>query len=54
MTWYNHGDWHVDHVIPLSFFKYDSTDDVEFKFCWSLENLQPLWAEDNISKSDKF
>ena len=53
MTWGNYGKWHVDHIIPQAFFKYTSTDDVEFKYCWSLNNLQPLWAKDNIKKKDK-
>ena len=53
MSWNNYGKWHLDHIIPKSFFVYTSTDDVEFKYCWSLDNLQPLWAKDNISKHDK-
>lgn len=53
MTWNNHGKWHIDHIIPISFFEYTSTDEVEFKYCWSLHNLQPLWAIDNIVKSDR-
>ena len=53
MTWDNHGEWHIDHIIPQEFFEYTSTNDVEFKYCWSLNNLQPLWAKDNLSKSNK-
>ena len=53
MTWDNYGKWHLDHIIPKAFFKYKSTADTEFKFCWSLSNLQPLWAKDNISKGAK-
>jgi len=55
MSWGNHGrnGWHIDHIVPKSFFKYTSTDDVEFKYCWSLYNLQPLWEKDNISKGNK-
>lgn len=53
MDWDNYGHWHIDHIVPLNFFKYNSTNDVEFKYCWSLYNLQPLWATDNISKNDK-
>ncbi len=49
----NYGEWHIDHKIPQSFFVFDSPEDVEFKMCWRLENLQPLWAEDNMSKSNK-
>ncbi len=53
MTWENYGKWHIDHKIPISFFVFNSPDDAEFKYCWSLDNLQPLWAKDNISKSNK-
>jgi len=53
MTWDNYGDWHIDHKIPQSFFKFKSTDDTEFKYCWSLDNLQPLWAVDNLKKGRK-
>lgn len=55
MTWERllKGDIHIDHIIPKSFFRYNSTDDVEFKYCWSLNNLQPLWAKDNLRKSNK-
>jgi len=28
-------------------------NDTEFKYCWSLHNLQPLWEKDNLEKSDK-
>ncbi len=53
MTWENYGKWHVDHKIPVSFFQFNSTDDVEFKMCWRLENLQPLWAKENQSKGNR-
>ncbi len=53
MSWENYGKWHIDHIVPVSFFEFDSTRDVEFKMCWRLENLQPLWAKDNIRKSNK-
>lgn len=53
MTWDNYGEWHVDHVLPITHFKFSSTDDEAFKECWSLNNLQPLWGYENISKSNK-
>ena len=53
MTWENKGDWHIDHIIPRSSFEYSSPDDQEFKKCWALSNLQPLWAVDNIRKNAK-
>ncbi|MFA5567980.1 MAG: hypothetical protein WC972_04955 [Trueperaceae bacterium] len=48
MSWANYGRWHVDHIRPCASF--DLTDPAEFEWCWSLENLQPLWAADNIAK----
>ena len=53
MTWDNYGDWHIDHIIPKSSFKYASFEDPEFRECWSLSNLRPLWGKENIQKSDK-
>lgn len=53
MTWENYGTvWHIDHIIPKSFFKYEDYDDV-FRECWGLQNLQPLFAEENLKKSNK-
>ena len=53
MTWDNFGDWHIDHIVPKSAFHFESADDDDFKACWGLGNLRPLWARDNITKSDK-
>lgn len=53
MTWENYGEWHIDHRRPISDFTFASPDDPEFKECWSLWNLQPLWAFDNISKGPR-
>lgn len=54
MTWENQGEWHLDHIKPISLFDFENTEDSGFKECWSLNNLQPLWAEDNIRKSNKY
>ena len=56
MTWENHGHngWHIDHIRPISSFNFESYNDPEFKECWALENLQPLWAEENLSKGSKW
>lgn len=53
MTWkkFNHGEIHIDHIIPKCHF--NLKDEKDIKACWSLENLQPLWAKDNIRKSKK-
>ena len=54
MSWDNIGAWHLDHIRPVSSFDFDSTDHPDFKKCWALNNLQPMWAKDNMSKGDKW
>jgi len=54
MSWDNMDEWHIDHIRPIASFNYDSTDHPDFKKCWALNNLQPMWAEDNIHKGDKW
>ena len=51
MTFDNHGlhGWHLDHIIPLSTAK---TEEDIIKLC-HYTNLQPLWAEENLSKGNK-
>jgi hypothetical protein len=53
MTWENYGDWHIDHKIPVSAFNFSKASDIDFKRCWKLSNLQPLWAAQNVSKGNK-
>jgi hypothetical protein len=53
MTWDNYGDWHVDHILPISIHNIQEIGDNEFMKCWSLSNLQPMWGEENIKKSNK-
>jgi hypothetical protein len=54
MTWDNYGlkGWHIDHIRPCASF--DLTDPEQQKQCFHYTNLQPLWAEDNLRKSDKW
>jgi hypothetical protein len=54
MSWDNYGKWHVDHIQPMTSFNFESVDDEGFKECWKLENLQPLWEEDNLSKGPRY
>lgn len=44
------GEIHIDHIVPKSSFKVCSVHDDAFRACWSLNNLQPLWATDNMKK----
>jgi hypothetical protein len=53
MTWDNYGQWHVDHVMPISVHDIQEIGDDEFMRCWSLSNLQPMWGDENIRKSNK-
>lgn len=52
MTWENHGQWHIDHKKPISRFVEQGVLDP--RVINSLSNLQPLWATDNLSKSNSF
>lgn len=53
MAWCNLGKWHVDHILPRSMFDFNAADDPEFKACWALTNLRPLWRPDNLAKGSK-
>jgi hypothetical protein len=53
MTWNNYGIWHVDHKLPITSFDIREIGDEEFMKCWCLDNLQPMWGEENIRKSNK-
>lgn len=54
MTWENYGRaWHIDHIIPRVHFSFTDASSPEFRACWALSNLQPLWAVENIRKHAK-
>ncbi len=46
MSWENRGEWHIDHIIPLSSAKSED----ELIALSHYTNLQPLWAMDNLKK----
>lgn len=48
MSWANYGQWHIDHIKPISSF--DLTTSVDQKAAFHYTNTQPLWAEDNLAK----
>lgn len=50
MAFENHGEWHIDHIIPLASAK--TQEEIE-RLC-HYTNLQPLWASDNIRKGKKY
>lgn len=49
MNWENRNIWHIDHIIPLD----SATTEEELRKLCHYENLQPLWAKDNLKKSNK-
>ena len=53
MGWDNKGEWHIDHIRPISSFQFDGPSDPAFREAWALTNLRPLWGKDNIRKQAK-
>ncbi len=53
MDWSNYGLWEIDHRIPISAFNFSSSEHQDFRRCWALSNLQPMWKSENKIKSDK-
>ena len=49
MTWENWGEWHLDHIKPLSSF--NLSDREQFLEAVHHMNLQPLWVEDHQKKT---
>ena len=52
MNWDDRSAWHLDHIRPCASF--DQTCPRQRALCWNWRNLQPLWAADNIAKSDSW
>ncbi len=51
MCWENYGKWHIDHKHPISSFDLSTLDGQKAAFHYT--NTQPLWAVDNLRKSDR-
>lgn len=52
MSWDNKGEWHIDHIVPVS--ELVSLGVTDPKKINALNNLRPMWASENLSKGDKF
>jgi hypothetical protein len=50
MTWDNYGEWHIDHIMPCA--QFDLSNQMHADICFNWQNLRPLWARENLSKSD--
>lgn len=55
MSWdkFLKGEIHIDHKIPINAHNFTEPEHQDFKKCWALKNLQPMWALENMMKSDK-
>jgi hypothetical protein len=49
MNWQNHGEWHFDHIYPVSLAK----NEEELIKLNHYTNFQPLWKKDNLEKRNK-
>lgn len=50
MSWGNRSEWHIDHKKPISAFNENANP----RLINSLSNLQPIWKNENLSKSNRF
>lgn len=48
MSWSNYGSWHIDHIEPISAVDLNDRDAALHVF--NFQNLQPLWAHENVKK----
>ncbi len=51
MNWKNHGEWHVDHIYPISKLIEEGITDPQI--INALTNLQPIWKYENLSKHNR-
>lgn len=52
MSWENRSEWHIDHVLPVAWFKEQGISDV--RLINSLNNLEAMPAKENLSKGAMF
>ena len=50
MTWDSYGQWEIDHIKPLASF--DLSDPNQLKTACHYSNLQPLWKQDHVTKTN--
>ncbi len=52
MTWENKDKWHIDHRVPCAAF--NMLDPLQQRYCFWYKNHQPMFAQHNLSKSNKY
>jgi hypothetical protein len=50
MSWENYGEWHIDHIIPLS--SANNSNELEALFYY--KNTKPMWEKENLMKANKY
>ena len=50
MSWENRSEWHLDHITPVSWGKTEE----EIIALNHYTNFQPLWADENIAKGNRY
>lgn len=50
MNWGNQGEWHLDHITPISW----ATNEDEILKLNHYTNFKPMWGTDNIKKGNRF
>lgn len=48
------GEYHIDHIIPISMYKYNNKTDNEFLKCWNYRNFRLIKKDENLRKGNKF
>lgn len=48
MSWENYGEWHIDHIIPIS--EHIASGETDPSVINCLTNLRPIWAKENLRK----
>jgi DNA-directed RNA polymerase subunit RPC12/RpoP len=49
----SNNEFHIDHIIPISAYKFESYNDEEFKKCWNYRNLRIISKKENLTKLSK-
>ena len=52
MSWDNYGEWEIDHIIPSA--SASAINENEIIALNHHKNLQPMWEDENLAKSDDF
>jgi hypothetical protein len=46
----SNNEFHIDHIIPIAAYKFESYNDDDFKKCWNYRNLRIISKNENLTK----